>query len=77
MTGPEIFRLSESERQSALWRRLRPWLVSERSDRLEQLAGDMPEAKTQMLRGEIAAFTAILGKDTPRLNVSEDDTAMV
>lgn len=67
MSAPEIFALSLNERQSPLWQRLEAWLRQERQDRLESLASDFPERTTQMLRGEVAAFTTILdlAKDRP------------
>jgi hypothetical protein len=65
--GPQPFILTNAEKQSGLWMRLENHFKDRLATLRKQNDGDLTEILTAKLRGQIAAFEALLllGKDMP------------
>ena len=61
----EAFRLTASERQSALWLKLLAHLQDKLAAARKQNDGDHPETKTYKLRGQISTLQALIDLDLP------------
>lgn len=65
MNVPEIFRLTEGERNSALWQRLEAHLVQRLAEKRAQNDHSLTSDETARLRGAIAELKYLLDRATP------------
>lgn len=71
MNEPEIFFLTPGERQSALWRKLLPYLKEKLDIARGKNDGPHDATATATLRGQISTLKALIALDTDTTEVSQ------
>lgn len=73
MSKADTFKLTEQERGSALWQRLKAHIESRLESHRRKNDNDAPDEKTAKLRGRIAECKILLALDKPIPVVPDDN----